>query len=836
MTSHLQPPNHFRHSSPASTTSQARRSSVTSSMGSESPPAGFFSTFSVVDPNGTNGFENSAGIGGTTRAQKRNRRVFVCIPCHKRKLKCDKNLPCGRCVAYGAADECVYQALTSASTSPASSGPTTYAASRQEPALERRSSSRASSRGGTRDHPPRYAYRSIDGKCRATGITHWTVVASEFEEACPYLFGSDIQWQPRYRQLKNLKYFFTSLSGANFPFSNSSSYTPSKNEILNNLPPRNTVDALLGNYFMTFESTHRLLHPAQFQEEIEAFWTDRENTDDIFLAQLCVMLTLGCQSAPETLFEGTGRMASQWTELLLDGAQISLGRSPYMLMPTLATVRTLCMMTLCKMIGLRGTSSWQVSTMMGFVVRMATSMQLHRSATIFPGVPEFEAECRRRVWTTVQLLDLDVAMWAGTVPIARDHDNEPPLSINDSDIRQDPTSLGDSQGSASPGWVIDNLWAASEYTDGAFQSKLAEVIPLLSEVMATVNSISATSPRYGGVPGGFEHEKFMRLDKRIRSRLKEVEALLASGRGVSRSDRQGVLGGQLQFVRVLAHRTLLALHHAFARGYTSQTVRHEQSLRATLESSLALLNIQQHVAADTTLATLAVSTTMLDPSSAVRGRSRSTCSSPGLSPAILSAAGVPIHAGGDSRRWLLDLCRDDFSVAAAYVILALRRGDFDDCDGAASPDSAAAALRQSLVVVRARACRTLLHFKDFTGLSILAACLSYVKTDPRRFDASSQGAGLLPVMMQVAQDLEDVIVTGKSDVIWSSATAVHATSGVQMGSAMLHQQQTGHMLAQTTQPSPPMMSHHSHHVPHTAAPHQDPFGAMMGIGFMGSFP
>ncbi|TLS28022.1 hypothetical protein PpBr36_00282 [Pyricularia pennisetigena] len=822
MTSLLKPPTHYRPSSPASTASQARRSSVTSSMGSESPPAGFFSTFSVVDPNGNNGFENGVGVGGTTRAQKRNRRVFVCIPCHKRKLKCDKNLPCG---------------------SP-------YAGCRQEPTIERRSSSRASSRTGTKDHQPRYAYRSSDGKCRATGISHWTVVASEFEEACPYLFGTDVQWQPRYRQLKNLKYFFTSLSGASFPFGNSSSYTPSKNEILNSLPPRNVVDALLGNYFMTFESTHRLLHPAQFQEEVEAFWADRENTNDIFLAQLCVMLTLGCQSAPETLFEGTGRIASQWTELLLDGAQVSLGRSPYMLIPSLAAVRTLCMMTLCKTIGLRGTSSWQVSTMMGLVVRMATSLQLHRSAAIFPGMLEFEAECRRRVWATVQLLDLDVAMWAGTIPIARDHDNEPPLSINDSDIYQDPVSLGDGQGSGSPGWVIENLWPASEYTDGAFQSKLAEVVPLLSEVIATVNSISATSPKHGGVPGGFEHEKVMRLDKRIRSRLKEVEALLASGRGMTRSDRQGVLGGQLQFVRVLAHRTLLALHHTFARDSTAHTSRHEQSLRATLESSLALLDIQQHVAADTSLATLAVATILLDPSSAARGRSRSTCSSPGLSPPILFSAGVPIHAGGDSRRWLLDLCRDDFSIAAAYVILALRRGDFTDSDGAASPDAAAAVLRQSLALARTRACRTLLHFKEFTGLSILAGCLSYVKTDPQWFDvgACGQGAGLLAVMMQVAQDLEDVIVAGKSEAIWSSAAAVDATSAMQMGSALLHQQQMqqqqmqqqqqqqqiGHILAQTTQP--PMISHHSHHVAHTSAPHQDPFSAMMGIGFMGSFP
>jgi hypothetical protein len=65
-------------------------------------PAGFFSTFSIADPDGS----TREGLG---RTQRRNRRVFVCIPCHRRKLKCDKAQPCSRCVASGAPGECVYQ-------------------------------------------------------------------------------------------------------------------------------------------------------------------------------------------------------------------------------------------------------------------------------------------------------------------------------------------------------------------------------------------------------------------------------------------------------------------------------------------------------------------------------------------------------------------------------------------------------------------------------------------------------------------------------------------------------------------------------------------------------
>ncbi len=72
------------------------------SVDSSEIPAGYFSTFSIVDP-------NSPAPESLVRAQKRNRRVFVCIPCHRRKLKCDKLLPCSRCVAAGIAGDCSYQ-------------------------------------------------------------------------------------------------------------------------------------------------------------------------------------------------------------------------------------------------------------------------------------------------------------------------------------------------------------------------------------------------------------------------------------------------------------------------------------------------------------------------------------------------------------------------------------------------------------------------------------------------------------------------------------------------------------------------------------------------------
>ena len=67
----------------------------------EDKPVDLFLPFSIADPDGST--REGHGI------QRRNRRVVVCIPCRRRKLKCDKSQPCSRCVASGAPGECVYQ-------------------------------------------------------------------------------------------------------------------------------------------------------------------------------------------------------------------------------------------------------------------------------------------------------------------------------------------------------------------------------------------------------------------------------------------------------------------------------------------------------------------------------------------------------------------------------------------------------------------------------------------------------------------------------------------------------------------------------------------------------
>lgn len=560
----------------------------------------------------------------------------------------------------------------------------------------------------------RSCYRISDGKACVSGTTHWAKIACEFEEACPYIFGTDPEWEPRYRQIKSLKYLFSSFTAVNFPFSSISALAPTQRDIIDSLPPRHIVEALVKCYFQSCEITHRLFHPLQFWDEMHAFWSNPNQVLDGWLAQLCMILALGCQTAPEYLFQNTARSASEWTDVFLEGAQLCFGRSPFMSMPNLTTIRTLCLMVMAKMLELiKGSTPSEVVFLMGFVTRLAMTLQLHRATKLFPAMPAFEAEMRKRLWTTIQLLDIDVAMRSGTSFVCREQDTEAPLNVNETDFRR----------SAHGDWTVATLWASPhDYTDGMFQVKLAEILPLLAEIIDTVNSPTQSL---------IEYEKVMMWDSKIRKQLKDMESVFSLGLR-SRPDRNRTAATQRQFLEVLAHRSLLAMHHAYAR--VPHDTRFELSYKTVRESSLALLGTQE---------------------SWVRSSYPDSLSSDSRSssPSSISTEESPSFNG-----WLVDLCHDDFLTAMLYMILTIRRDDFggNKHDDKPPRDMAWVVLRRGLTLARQRACRSLSHFKEFAGLSFLIGCLQCL----------GMAESMLPTMMQIADQVEQIILTGKQELMW----------------------------------------------------------------------
>ncbi|KAK3942146.1 hypothetical protein QBC46DRAFT_352601 [Diplogelasinospora grovesii] len=691
-------------------------------------PAGFFSTFSIFDPDNS----THEGFG---RTQRRNRRVYVCIPCHRRKLKCDKGQPCSRCVQSGSADDCVYQPLPSENSERETE-------TSCEPEDDSTSRSHTQQGGFQPGSPGSARSEGRTVRRRLHGTTHWRTIACEFEEAWPYIIGSNPQWEPRYRQLQELEYLFPSHSGVNFPLGSVCLYSHERRQVLESLPPRPIVEALVRCYFQAFEPTHRLLHSEQFADELSMFWINSDQVAEDWLAQLCMMLALGSRAASGHVFTNSGRSAGDWIDFFLDAAQFFFGRSPYFASPTLTTVRTLCMTVISRMTEIiKGSEPNQIIPLMGFVSRLAMSMQLHRTASLFPTMSVYEAEMRKGVWITVQLLDLHVALKTGTSYIYRNQDTDAPLNLNDADFHR----------SVEQGWMIGNDRQPATHetlTDSTFQIKLGGILPMLVDIANRVNS--PTQPP-------FDSEQTRRWDGQLRQKLRDAESVLLASRAIhGHGQPDNTLDKattQVHFLRVLIHRCLLALHHAHVGTRGSQIT--------LIRSSLSILRIQQlwHAASNS-------SRNRSGPGAGAGVGLVSEASSPLLVPCASNASpekSVTSPASTARNYYLIDLCRDDFGAAMLYLLLALRNQQNYNTlqqqeNNLPARQVAYAILRQSLGFVKERACQSVLNFREFLGLSIALGCLEGLET--------GGPSALLSRLEEVAGQVEQTILAEKQDMLW----------------------------------------------------------------------
>lgn len=560
---------------------------------------------------------------------------------------------------------------------------------------------------------------NLGGHGRWSGLTG----ERQFEEAWCYVGGSDPQWEARYQRIMGHEALLPSLPGSNFPFGTIFTFSQSRVQILESLPPPQVVTGLVQAYFDTFESTHRLLHRLEFAEELNTLWINNNQLSEAWLAQLCMVLALGCQTAPGPVLASTGHSPDDWTDIFLDAAQFFFSQSQYFTAPTLTTLRTLCLAAMARMMEIdKGAESKQLVYFMGLVTRMAMAMNLHRTSSLFPDMTPFEAEMRKRVWVTVQLLDLDAAMRTGTSFLHREQDADTPLDINDTDFHR-----------SEHGWVVHPRWAApGGLTDSTYQVKLAELIPVLTDVICFVNSPT---------PVILDNDRLRSWDSRLKQKLQEAESALArQPQGLERS-----VSTQIHFLRVLVHRTLLALHSYYIR--TTRTGQVRDSTLAAMLSALALLRTQHAWHSPPSRATGAAGVQ-------TRASSSSTA----------TAMYQPLEEQTPPLTWLSDLCHDDFEVAMFHLVLVLRRGDLDAAAKQGNLPTRARAsviLRQSLEFKRARACRSVSHFGEFVRLSLAVRCLA-------SFEA---GEPMLAGLMEVADQIEQTAIQGsRQGLLWTQGS------------------------------------------------------------------
>ncbi|KAH6651055.1 hypothetical protein F5144DRAFT_72228 [Chaetomium tenue] len=360
--------------------------------------AGYFSTFSLTD-------SDRSKLDAQRIPKKRNRRVCVCLPCHRRKLKCDKGQPCSRCVLSDSTEKCVYQ------PPPARASRSTSVESRKTPLHSARSS-------------PQLVTDLVytEAKPQLHGVTHQRTIASKFQEAQPYISGANLAWEPTH---------FTSHSGFNFPFGSPSSpsFFENRDQTLQCPPPRQIVDQLVGAYFEKLEPIYHLFHYSQFTHELNEFYTNSNQYSSEWLAQLFMVLALGHATTTQNHqpLQPPNPPPKNPTQHFLTTAHALL--HPHLSTPTLTTTRTLCLALIARLLNLPGAGTSPLTSLTGMLHRSARAMHLDR-AFVPPEAASLESEMRQRVWTTVQLLDLQVALQADTSFIHGNRGLAVPLDID----------------------------------------------------------------------------------------------------------------------------------------------------------------------------------------------------------------------------------------------------------------------------------------------------------------------------------------------------------------------------------------------------------------------
>ncbi|KAK7744945.1 hypothetical protein SLS53_003178 [Cytospora paraplurivora] len=615
----------------------------------------------------------------TSRARKRRRKTLSCVQCHRTKVKCDRNNPCGRCSKAGRGHQCAYKLLETAS-----------------PVAQ--------------DEPERRLPSQSDGLYYAspiymnTGLTHWAKLIEELGDVKMYIFDQDEGFHETFTKLTAVQSLYaTQLRSYNFPFGDYQldSPLPSHCALLERLPPRALVLDLVDNYMSTYEKTHRLLHPPQFQMELEEFYAAPQDVPSAWVAQLLMMLALSTISASQYL---TGMLGASIRDDIRQNYQnwaaAYLRQSPYMNAPDLCSIRTLCMMAIAKGLDIdtpaHARGAW---ALVGFIVRLAMSMFLHRDMASYSEISAYEAEMRRRVWGTIIFLDLDAAIEAGLPPTIRpdDSDTAVPLNIDDTQLNPSPSQAYTHSA------LVALAQPRSSWTDSSFHIRLAESYSIVSRVLSKVNS---TRP-------GMDSRMVEECDKKLRETLRETNTIFAHLLNILPSMEKVLVLQQTMF-EVFIRRILLALHHACVRDSRHSSV-YELSHVSILECSLALLYAQQTLQEK-------------------RERLPST-------------------------HWFADLYQGDFSVAILHVLIGLRNNKFPGAEPADDDDvqqqqmpriqareTTLTALRASYGIIEASVGRSFHLFRVYFGLTLSIAA----------FEAAERGDPLPEVMQEAAERIIEV--------------------------------------------------------------------------------
>ncbi|EKG12486.1 hypothetical protein MPH_10356 [Macrophomina phaseolina MS6] len=523
------------------------------------------------------------------RAAAGARRPPSCLQCQQRKIKCDRKLPCNRCVRGRRTGACFY-AVSSTSPSVAqdrvaaedrsnhdanASGPagtgdgdgagnavhlrTARATSVDVASLERRvkeleerlkdlsNSHNAKPAAGIMSRP--YAFR----KGRVFGQSHWM----HFVDPFPGIVRldkarrQDADIRITLERCEKLHKQAQTRNAA----CESYEQRPSLRELV---PSEGLARELLDAYLRTIGSVFRILHVPSFMVQYGRFWEDPQSSNEVFISQLLLTLAVGTCFSPQERLPSLHRSAIKWIRSVQNWLMSSVWESRI----TIPCVQVYCLLLLARQTcSLGATQLW---TSASFLLQTSMQLGLHRSPTLMPGVSAFEAEMRRRLWANVAELVVQTSVDAGAAPMLseRDFDCEPPSNIDDEQLHEDDITPPTPR-------PLDH------FTDTTMQILLHRSLPARLAIATHLNH--------------FESDSSYHTTLRLHAELTQcIPSYPHSSTFVLQSEAPSIF--QTRLLSLMTHRFLILLHQPFAL-YSPKDPSYGVSHTACLSTSMFLLSL-----------------------------------------------------------------------------------------------------------------------------------------------------------------------------------------------------------------------------------------------------
>ncbi|KAL4772582.1 fungal-specific transcription factor domain-containing protein [Aspergillus nidulans var. acristatus] len=517
-------------------------------------------------------------------APRRRRPALSCSICRRRKLKCDRSLPCGQCIKSKTPDLCAFsapipaQSATSSSMAASTSSEKRHALSDEASAVGNGLYVFDSKHRVTKPRGRPDELHELRSRMHTLELALAKSNSIQFSESSGYDCMSELGLRtlsdPISDQVMNLcgRACFRGRNGRTRYRGRSSSeltltFIEHRDQVKDGmpsslkemLPPRSIADELLHLYLSTFETTYRILHIPSFLKEYEAYWAAPEAADAVFVAKLLVLMaTASCFISSSTTVNGKDTLhdvAVGW----IFGVQKWIGSLFVRATAKFDILQIQCLLMIARQaLAVDGDVVWLTS---GSLIHTATIMGMHRDPARFGKMTPFWAEMRRRLWATILELELQASIDVGIPPsIDTDqYDCDLPSNLDDSDLTED---------------LVEAPVAKERtvLTQCSFQSMLAQSFPLRVRIAKAVNSLRFT----------MAYDEALRLGENLIRFMNE--ALVPFPTPAS----DGTPSFARSFMLFLFQRSLLILHRPFSLSI-SLSPKYSYSRKVCLESSLEML-------------------------------------------------------------------------------------------------------------------------------------------------------------------------------------------------------------------------------------------------------